>query len=128
MTRWSRPKSETPSARHTLARDAYAIHYGHIRNIVQALDNDQFDWLCASAARINCESIAEYLTELVRDAYEEAAHARAAAAARAAATNRIRRKLEILKLNASKSRGQLFHDLQECQALMDIIAKGEENQ
>jgi hypothetical protein len=39
---------------------------------VHALDNDQFDWLCASAAKINCESIAEYLTELVRDAYEEA--------------------------------------------------------
>jgi hypothetical protein len=42
------------------------------RNIVQALDNDQFDWLCASAARINCESIAEYLTEIVRDEYEKA--------------------------------------------------------
>ena len=39
----------------------------------------------------------------------------------AAATNRLRRKLEILKLDASKSRGQLFHDLEECQALMDII-------
>jgi hypothetical protein len=52
-----------------------------------------------------------------------------AAATRAAATNRLRRKLEILKLDASKSRGQLFHDLEEtCQALMDIIAKGEENQ
>ena len=71
MTRWSRPKSETPSARHTLARDAYAIRYGSIRNIVHALDNDQFDFLCASAARINCESIAEYLTELVRDQCEE---------------------------------------------------------
>jgi hypothetical protein len=47
MTRWSRPKSETPSARHTLARDAYAVHYGHIKDIVQALNNDQFDWLCA---------------------------------------------------------------------------------
>jgi hypothetical protein len=35
MTRWSRPKSETPSARHTLARDAYAIRYGNIKNIVQ---------------------------------------------------------------------------------------------
>jgi hypothetical protein len=44
---------------------------------------------------------------------------------RAAATNRLRRKLEILKLDASKARGQLFHDLQECQALMDIIAKEE---
>jgi hypothetical protein len=40
MTRWSRPKSDTPSARHTLARDAYAIRY-NIKNIVQALDNDQ---------------------------------------------------------------------------------------
>jgi hypothetical protein len=41
----------------------------------------------------------------------------------AAATKRLRRKLEILKLDASKSRGQLFHDLQECLALMDIIGK-----
>ena len=40
-----------------------------------------------------------------------------------AATNRLRRKLEILKLDAAKSRGQLFHDLQECLALMDIIEK-----
>ena len=40
-----------------------------------------------------------------------------------AATNRLHRKLEILKLDAAKSRGQLFHDLQECLALMDIIEK-----
>ena len=59
---------------------------------------------------------------------EVRAAATRAAAARAAATNRLRRKLEILKLDASKSRGQLFHDLEECQALMDIIARGEENQ
>lgn len=39
----------------------------------------------------------------------------------AAATKRLRRKLEILKLDASKSRGQLFHDLQECLALVDMI-------
>ena len=39
----------------------------------------------------------------------------------AAATKRLRRKLEILKLDASKSRGQLFHDLQECLALIAII-------
>ena len=72
MTRWSRPKSETPSARHTLARDAYAIRYSNIRTIVQALDNDQFDWLCAETAKIGCASIAEYLTEIVRDEYEKA--------------------------------------------------------
>jgi hypothetical protein len=45
----------------------------------------------------------------------------------AAATNRLRRKLEILKLDASKVRGQLFHDLQECVALMDIIDKRKED-
>jgi hypothetical protein len=45
----------------------------------------------------------------------------------AAATNRLRRKLEILKLDASKARGQLFHDLQECIALMDIIDKRKED-
>ncbi len=40
---------------------------------------------------------------------------------RAAATRRLRRKLEILKLDASKARGALFHDLQECLALVDLI-------
>ena len=70
MTRWSRPKSETPSARHTFARDAYSIRYGRMGTIVQALDSQQFEWLCASAAKINCESIAEYLLELIRDEHE----------------------------------------------------------
>lgn len=46
----------------------------------------------------------------------------------AAATRRLRRKLEILKLDQSKGRGQLFHDLQECLALVDIITKGETDQ
>ena len=46
----------------------------------------------------------------------------------AAATRRLRRKLEILKLDAAKSRGQLFHDLQECQALMDIIDNRKDDQ
>ena len=41
----------------------------------------------------------------------------------AAAARRLRRKLEILKLDASKSRGQLFHDIHECLALLDIIEK-----
>jgi hypothetical protein len=40
---------------------------------------------------------------------------------KAAAARRLRRKLEILKLDAAKSRGQLFHDLQECLALIAII-------
>lgn len=40
-----------------------------------------------------------------------------------AAARRLRRKLEILKLDASKGRGHLFHDLQECLALVDIIDK-----
>lgn len=38
-----------------------------------------------------------------------------------AAARRLRRKLEILKLDASKSRGQLFHDIHECLALLDLI-------
>lgn len=43
----------------------------------------------------------------------------------AAATRRLRRKLEILKLDASKARGQLFHDIHECLALLDIINPSE---
>jgi hypothetical protein len=38
-----------------------------------------------------------------------------------AAARRLRRKLEILKLDASKARGALFRDLQECLALVDLI-------
>jgi hypothetical protein len=45
-----------------------------------------------------------------------------------AATSRLRRKLEILKLDASKSRGQLFHDIDECLALVDIIDNRKEDQ
>ena len=45
----------------------------------------------------------------------------------AAAARRLRPKLEILKLDASKVRGQLFHDLQECIALMDVIDKRKED-
>jgi hypothetical protein len=42
-----------------------------------------------------------------------------------AAARRLRRKLEILKLDASKFRGQLFHDIHECIALLDIINPSE---
>jgi hypothetical protein len=45
-----------------------------------------------------------------------------------AAARRLRRKLEILKLDASQSRGQLFHDLQECLALVDIIDNRKDDQ
>lgn len=38
-----------------------------------------------------------------------------------AAARRLRRKLEVLKLDASKSRGQPLHDIEECLALLDII-------
>jgi hypothetical protein len=46
----------------------------------------------------------------------------------AAATRRLRRKLEILKLDATRTRGQLFHDIHECLALMDIIDKSDDAQ
>jgi hypothetical protein len=46
----------------------------------------------------------------------------------AAATRRLRRKLEILKLDATRTRGQLFHDIHECLALVDIIDKSEDAQ
>ena len=60
----------------------------------------------------------------VRDAKEAEAYAEALEArteTQAAATRRLRRKLEILKLDASKARAQLFHDIHECLALLDII-------
>jgi pyrroloquinoline quinone (PQQ) biosynthesis protein C len=60
----------------------------------------------------------------VRDAKEAEAYAEdleARAEAQAPVIHRLRRKLEILKLDAAKNRGQLYHDLQECLALLDII-------
>jgi hypothetical protein len=45
-----------------------------------------------------------------------------------AAARRLRRKLEILKLDASKFRGQLFHDIHECIALVDIIDNRKDDQ
>lgn len=38
-----------------------------------------------------------------------------------AALRRLRRKLEILKLDLAKERGHKYHDLQECIALLNII-------
>jgi len=64
----------------------------------------------------------------VRDAEEAEAYAAALEArteAQTAAARRLRRKLEILKLDASKHRGALFHDIHECIALLDIINPGE---
>jgi hypothetical protein len=60
----------------------------------------------------------------VRDAEEAEAYAaelESRTETQATAARRLRRKLEILKLDASKARAQLFHDIHECLALLDII-------
>ncbi|MBQ2263237.1 MAG: hypothetical protein II336_17985 [Loktanella sp.] len=51
---------------------AYGVRLGKTTDALRALDRDQFEWLAREAGMVGCESIAEYLTELVRDAHAEA--------------------------------------------------------
>jgi hypothetical protein len=127
-------------------------HRPHVAAYVACLDCGK-DWIAAAPAdtlHFECPACAklsgvvvdpsspEFINAFMRPAKtkagrhkrtERAAHDRRGGVpmteVQAAATNRLRRKLEILKLDASKSRGQLFHDLQECIALLDIINPSE---
>lgn len=62
---------ETAQLRVWRAKTVYQIKMGHTRDVVAAITPEQFDWLVGVTARTECKSVAEYLTELVRDAYEE---------------------------------------------------------
>lgn len=61
---------ETAQLRVFRAKTVYQIKMGHTRDVVAAITSEQFDWLASVTARAECDSIAEYLTELVRDEYE----------------------------------------------------------
>ena len=63
--------SDTWSARHTRLRDVYHIKAGTMSQVFMPLDRDQYEWLGAEAERMGCETLAEYLVELVRDAHAE---------------------------------------------------------
>jgi hypothetical protein len=48
--------------------------------VFMPLDRDQYEWLGAEAERMGCETLAEYLVELVRDAHAESVDSKRKAA------------------------------------------------
>lgn len=44
---------------------------GTSREITAALNREQVEWLFAEARRYKTNSVSEYITEIIRDAYEE---------------------------------------------------------
>ena len=49
------------------------IKLGFMSDILLGLTPDQLDWLAVEAGKIGCASVAEYITEMVRDAHAEGA-------------------------------------------------------
>ena len=47
------------------------IKLGYMSDILLALTPDQLDWMAKETDKMGCESVAEYITELVRDAHAE---------------------------------------------------------
>ena len=47
------------------------LQTGSVRDIFDGLDEDQRNWLMDEVMGMGCETIAEYLLEQIRDAYEE---------------------------------------------------------
>lgn len=45
----------------------YSKSMGHVGDVMVALSKDQQRWLMGEATKLGCQTIAEYLTELVRD-------------------------------------------------------------
>lgn len=45
------------------------MRLGNVSAILDALSNDQVEWLAAEARKLRCESLAEYIVEIIRDAH-----------------------------------------------------------
>jgi len=53
-------------------RNESSLTYGYIGQVIDALSIDQLDWLFVQSERVGYNTCAEYIAELVQDAYEEA--------------------------------------------------------
>ena len=53
-------------------RNLSPLTYGYIGQIIGALSIDQLEWLLAESEAVGYRTTAEYIAELVQDAYEEA--------------------------------------------------------
>ena len=56
----------------TTARNKSPLTYGYIGQVIDALSVDQLDWLFIESETVGYNTCAEYIAELVQDAYEEA--------------------------------------------------------
>jgi len=56
----------------TTARNESPLTYGYIGQVIDALSIDQLDWLFVESEAVGYNTCAEYIAELVQDAYEEA--------------------------------------------------------
>ena len=54
------------------ARNGSPLTYGYIGQVIDALSVDQLDWLFIESETVGYNTCAEYIAELVQDAYEEA--------------------------------------------------------
>lgn len=62
------PPEQASNLKHLLR--AYNLRNGNVGEIYDSLTTEQSRWLIEAASKIECETVAEYLIELVRDEYE----------------------------------------------------------
>jgi hypothetical protein len=60
-----------PKSNPLLYNNSNYIKMGNIGWLIKQLDRDQLIWLADEAHGLGCETIAEMILEIVRDAYEE---------------------------------------------------------
>lgn len=63
------PLDRTRDFKHQLRKRR--LSKGSMKEVFGSISKDQQIWLLEQTSEIGCETVAEYLVELVRDAYEE---------------------------------------------------------
>ena len=62
------PLKRTGNLKHLLRK--HNLRNGHIREVFENLTMEQTVWLVSQASEIECQTVSEFLIELVRDEYE----------------------------------------------------------
>lgn len=68
-----KPKAEPRQAVRDFVNN-YGKRQGRISHVMIALSKEQRLWVMREVTKLECDSVAEYITELVRDEYERANH------------------------------------------------------
>ena len=58
----------------TTVRNSSPLTYGYIGQIINALSIEQLDWLFIQSEAVGYSTCAEYIAEILQDAYEEDKH------------------------------------------------------